>query len=642
MGQILWDEALHTLEEEDRARYEHLLVKGAGYESVVSDVLNATLEKKEECKKKRWKVSIRGRIIVLRDILEKVAVWVTKFVAVGDSAVQYDPGHAALPWAAVRFILKATITEVEVFGAILQVVESISNTLARCIIMESLYLSRSMPSNAECSNFEVTDRLRQSLVELYASILGFLGRSLKYYSHSTAIRIAKSMVININDIESWSKPIGEKQTEVDRLFALLSQNEKLDETYLTLQQLFDELRRPIIRIDDQLSKAQDDLERQKRVSIIKSVSTINFVTQHKVANASLLPDSGSWFLNKPQFQEWRDESCSSVLWLHGIPGSGKTKLTSMVVSELKSTSHIAYFYCVRNLAEPERAECDSILLSLVRQLACPAPSGPILAPVISRYEDALDEMVEFSDVTWTREETIQVLVELCDLYPAVTFVIDALDEVNPMNRLELLDGLLKIMDESQALVKVFISSRENMDIVARLENTPNLRIGAKENTEDIAKFVHQQLKVANLLNGRLPPSLKEKIPETLIEGAQGMFRWVDLQIQSLRPLKVAADIEARLGRLPRSLEESYSEILEQIEASGEYAFKLAIFTFQWLLYARKPVAIADFALFATARSTHTAPFTSFEVLDVCQNLVVSNDAGIFRFAHLSVREFLEK
>lgn len=37
---------------------------------------------------------------------------------------------------------------------------------------------------------------------------------------------------------------------------------------------------------------------------------------------------------------------------------------------------------------------------------------------------------------------------------------------------------------------------------------------------------------------------------------------------------------------------------------------------------------------------HTASFTSFEVLDVCQNLVVSNDAGIFRFAHLSVREFL--
>lgn len=141
-GQNLWDEALQTLGEEDKARYEHLLAKGAGYKSVVSDVLAATLEKKEECKKKRWKVSFAGKVIILRDLLEKVAIWVTKFVAVGDVCVQYDPAHAALPWAAVRFILKATVTEVEIFGAILQVVESISNTLALCIIMESLYLSR--------------------------------------------------------------------------------------------------------------------------------------------------------------------------------------------------------------------------------------------------------------------------------------------------------------------------------------------------------------------------------------------------------------------------------------------------------------------------------------------------------------------
>ena len=409
----------------------------------------------------------------------------------------------------------------------------------------------------------------------------------------------------------------------------LSQDQKLDKTHATLLQLSNELKAPITRIDVQLSKIQDDLERQKRVSIIKAVSTINFVSQHKVANASLLPDSGKWFLNKSQFQEWRSESSSSILWLHGIPGSGKTKLTSMVVSTVKPTAHTAYFYCIRNLAEPERAECDSILLSLVRQLACPDPKSPILPPIIAKYEDALDEMVEFDEITWTREEIVQCLIELCDLYPAVTFVIDALDEINPANRLEFLDGLLKVMDESQTLIKIFMSSRENMDIVTRLESVPNLRIGAKENTEDITKFVHQQLKMANLLNGRLSDSLYKKVQDTLIEGAQGMFRWVDLQIQSLRSLKVAADIESRLGRLPQSLEESYLELLEQIEASGEHAFLLAVFTFQWLLFAQKPLDIADFALLASTQSTETAPYTTFEVLDVCQNLVVSNDAGTF-------------
>lgn len=140
--QNLWDDALQTLTKEDKSRYEGLISKGSGYLTILDDILSATNEKKEACLRKRWKVSIRGKIIILSDVLEKVAVWVDKFVAVGDSAVQYDPGHAALPWAAIRFILKASLNEIEVFGAILQVVESVARTLTRCTVMENLYLSR--------------------------------------------------------------------------------------------------------------------------------------------------------------------------------------------------------------------------------------------------------------------------------------------------------------------------------------------------------------------------------------------------------------------------------------------------------------------------------------------------------------------
>ena len=56
--------------------------------------------------------------------------------------VQYDSGHTALPWAALRLILRATINEVEIFGAVLQGVETIPNALVRGKIKESLYLHR--------------------------------------------------------------------------------------------------------------------------------------------------------------------------------------------------------------------------------------------------------------------------------------------------------------------------------------------------------------------------------------------------------------------------------------------------------------------------------------------------------------------
>ena len=49
-----------------------------------------------------------GKEIVLRDVLEKIIRWLNYFKAVGDAAVQYDPGHAALPWAGVRFLLQVS------------------------------------------------------------------------------------------------------------------------------------------------------------------------------------------------------------------------------------------------------------------------------------------------------------------------------------------------------------------------------------------------------------------------------------------------------------------------------------------------------------------------------------------------------
>jgi hypothetical protein len=44
-------------------------------------------------------------VIIIRDQLEKVVVWLEKFKAIGDIAVNFDPIHAALPWAGVRFLL---------------------------------------------------------------------------------------------------------------------------------------------------------------------------------------------------------------------------------------------------------------------------------------------------------------------------------------------------------------------------------------------------------------------------------------------------------------------------------------------------------------------------------------------------------
>jgi len=53
----------------------------------------------------RLKLKWGGKEIDVQESADNLVGWVTKFKEIGDIVVQYDPVHAALPWAGVRFIL---------------------------------------------------------------------------------------------------------------------------------------------------------------------------------------------------------------------------------------------------------------------------------------------------------------------------------------------------------------------------------------------------------------------------------------------------------------------------------------------------------------------------------------------------------
>lgn len=158
-GQNIWEDARKLLSEEDRDVFSLALTQKMSCQELLRDVLNATDERKKEFLERRAKFNLGQKEIFLRDVLSRLAVWVyrfvvrkalsrrmqdglTKFQAVGDAAVQYDPGHAALPWAAIRFVLMISVKEDSTYGSILAGVESIADMISRCAIVENLYLSK--------------------------------------------------------------------------------------------------------------------------------------------------------------------------------------------------------------------------------------------------------------------------------------------------------------------------------------------------------------------------------------------------------------------------------------------------------------------------------------------------------------------
>jgi hypothetical protein len=183
---------------------------------------------------------------------------------------------------------------------------------------------------------------------------------------------------------------------------------------------------------------------------------------------------------------------------------------------------LVYFYCKRD--ELDRQDPTKIMQSLVRQLSVQLPGHGVPKPVSDDYEKR--EENAFSSRHLSFQECQKLIISLLDIYPQTTIAIDALDEIDRKSRNPFLKALSTIAQESKSLVKIFVSSRDDDDIILNLEAVPNLYIDAADNAGDIERFIHREINNSIdsgiLLRGEVDDQLKRRIITGLVEKADGM------------------------------------------------------------------------------------------------------------------------
>ena len=161
----------------------------------------------------------------------------------------------------------------------------------------------------------------------------------------------------------------------------------------------------------------------------------------------------------------------------------------------------------------------------MRQLSVRNSHEEILEPVRRIYKTR--EASAFAAGSLTVEESTALIIQLSQYRQLTTIIVDALDECEQNLRLELLDAFNKILQASDGLVKILVSSRDVGDIVYQLEGCLNLEIQASKNQVDIVRFVNSgvddliQRKL--LLSGKVSDTLRQEIKQVLCEKAGGMY-----------------------------------------------------------------------------------------------------------------------
>jgi hypothetical protein len=233
-------------------------------------------------------------------------------------------------------------------------------------------------------------------------------------------------------------------------------------------------------------------------------------------------NTGCWFLNSEQFSRWKIDT-SSFLWLYGIPGCGKTILSSTILQTLLDLRQqdignaVAYFYF--DFTNPRKQSSELMVSSLISQLSEQSIKPPTaLEALFASYGKG-------GETHPPLHATLEVLREMILAFPQTYFVLDALDEC--ANRKSLLATLGSIVAWKIETLHLLMTSRKEKDIADSLERFVDYNATICLQSElvdpDIQTYVHRRLSDDQALKKwRKDDIIRKEIENTISKGSHGM------------------------------------------------------------------------------------------------------------------------
>jgi len=369
------------------------------------------------------------------------------------------------------------------------------------------------------------------------------------------------------------------------------------------------------------------------------------------------PDTCGWLQKKDVFELWRNDATSGVLWVSGIPGSGKSILGSYIVDQLRlkteetDATRLVFFFC--SSRSDNRRASTHILRSLVYQLTLQQPE--LWEIVEKEFSKSTSPAADVFEELWS------IFLAMLRAAKHVLCVIDGLDECQnreedgTLERSVFAQRLLALCDDSGFSIKVLLTSRNEPDIASTFKGNKfvrSLSITTDDVAHDIHAFISSKVSTDETFQS-LPQETQELIIRTLSKNASGMFVWARLMLQLLEEADSPEAIESTLQKLPRKLVDLYDRILGDIAdrlSESDGLRDLGGFILIWVLYSTRQLSITELA---EARqivpgcpelNKKRKPFSlvSFRrlVQKACSPLIEVRDDGLLQLAHHTTREYL--
>ncbi|VUC29092.1 unnamed protein product [Clonostachys rosea] len=297
---------------------------------------------------------------------------------------------------------------------------------------------------------------------------------------------------------------------------------------------------------------------------------------------SHLAGTGDWIRQTASYTEWHDSDDRGMLWIKGIPGSGKSVVAASLIERLSQEEQApTLFFFFRQIIDANHAPA-ALLRDWLDQILSYSP--PLQAQLKKEYIDKSRKVDEVSmNDLWG-----ELKLALGSL-PRLFCVVDALDEMDKGND-EFLKALADLGRWRPSNVKVIVTSRPVPAVEKPLQQIPMLHIRLDEShvDVDIATYVDYCLK-----NSSIPEIHHGEIKKAVPGRANGLFLYAKLAMDAFR--QEGADIAQVLEQLPLDLNVMYTNLLREHGKNSGVPDQLQLLILSWVTHASRPLRLLEMA-----------------------------------------------
>ncbi|KAJ7440238.1 ectomycorrhiza-induced ankyrin-domain/NACHT-domain-containing protein [Mycena latifolia] len=367
------------------------------------------------------------------------------------------------------------------------------------------------------------------------------------------------------------------------------------------------------------SPRQSIIDEDMRTKVEKWLHPANVAASGQDAANQRHGETGKWLLERAEFKEWI-YAPHSLLWLHGISGSGKTVLSSTIIEALRARKEpVVFFYFDTN--NSGQRTVAQLLCTLVAHLSGQADSPSKILSDLWRSHANGQHLP--SNSALISEALIPILMEFTR---PVYIILDALDECSECEKL--LDSLSRVLD-------------------AVLHGTNLVQRGVSLSLEgcvdeDIKSYIIEKLASQGT---EWTDKRKDQIRLGLLERSKGMFRLAALQLDRVLNCDGReSQVTKALSEMPTSLESLYDRILQDIADPDMVSTVSRAIT--WLMFSKRPMKLEEIIdTLAFEFDRQPLQFNPAErmrpkaLLTACGGLVTVSEGTTVKLAHASVNEY---